>query len=144
MATNRGKKKIAWDIRVTLRLVGFEGSPEEITNLLGIQPTETWRRDDPVPDTLLRRRDNCWMVAAPCEPTIPLGEQVDILLEFVLPAATRFATLPPDVIVLLSCAVYDYTRDVVLALSKVAVQRLASLGAEIDIDYYDMSSTARD
>ena len=81
------------------------------------------------------------MMAAPCVESMPLSQQVDELLELVFPAAPQFSALPVNARVVLSCAVYDYTRDVILAISKPAVERLAALGAEIDIDYYDMTST---
>lgn len=131
----RGK----WEVKVGLDVYGFSCSPDEITKLLGMAPTRTWLRGDPVPRTILRREDNRWILNAACDTTVALREQVDSLLEQVSPAASRFAGLPSEARVQIFCAVYDSDRAVDLSFSKKAVEKIAALGAEINIDYYDLT-----
>jgi hypothetical protein len=127
------------EIAVSLDIHSFKRRPDQISKLLGLTPTRTWSHGDAIPKTILKRKSNHWILDAPCERTAPLSEQVDSLLEQVFPIAEKFASLPKEAKVQLFCVVYDHERSVVLGFSEQAIAKIAALGAEINIDYYDLS-----
>jgi len=133
--------KSKWEIKPSLVVRGFRVSPEEITRLLGVSPTKTWVRGDLVVplSSVLKRKDNAWLLAAPCAHTEPLTKQVEALLTKIAPAAAKFRQLPQGSVVELYCAIYDYERSVVIQFSKRALHDLAEIGAGIGIDYYDLT-----
>jgi hypothetical protein len=120
---------------------GFACAPDEITAILGILPSRTELRGDPVPETILKKKHNRWIYDAPSETSTAFSEQVDRLMEALLPSAKRFRDLPTDSTVMVFCAVYDYERDVILEVSTRAVKAMSELGAKLSIDYYDLSET---
>src|SRR5438874_502023 len=83
-------------VLVRLNVTDFECPAEEITRLLGLSPTRTWRRGEKVhPRAQNTHRQNGWSLSAPCDPyTTGLEEQVEALLRLVAPHVDRFATLP--------------------------------------------------
>ena len=71
-------------------------------------------------------------------------KQTRALLKLALPAASRFRDLPPGSRVRLYCAIYDYEREAVLQFPKDVLRGLADIGAEIDMDYYDLTEWPQD
>lgn len=124
---------------MSLVVSGFEGSPGEISALLGITPTRTWLRGDPIPPSIVTRKDNAWVLDAGCPETDTLSRQIEAVLKKASHAAPAFANLPPGVSVQLFCAISDYERAVVLEFPRQVICELAALGAQISIDYYDLS-----
>jgi len=127
------------EIRVRLDVYGFYCSPDEITTKLGIMPTSTWLRGDSVPRTTLQRKENRWIVSAPSSASMSLGDHILRLLEQLKPATSRFALLPSDAKVQVYCVVYDYHRRVILSVPATALASIAALGADLNLDYYDMT-----
>jgi hypothetical protein len=122
--------------------VGFD--PDEITSLLGVQPTRTWRFDDPVPRTLLRRKHDAWFLSIGYERldeehTIDLMSQVRRIFDRLQPdtaklidICTRLKLQP-----VLSCVLYIEGNDrPAVHFDTDIVQWLAQLQAEIDVDLY--------
>ena len=138
-ARTRGKK---WEIKVSLNVSGFAGSPSKITALLGIEPSRTWVAGDPVQNTTLKRQDNRWILDSPVDSAAPLSKHLESILSFASPAVGRFRMLPSGAKVQIFCAVYDYERAVVLEFTKDIITQLAAVGAGLGIDYYDMSEEA--
>ena len=130
-------------VMVSLRITDFECPAEEITRLLGLSPTRTWRRGEAVHLRAhnARHRQNGWRLSAPCDPsTTGLAEQLEALLCLVAPHAEQFAALPPGSEVELSCFIYACNHRPVITFSADAVRRLARLGAAIDVDCYDLTA----
>ena len=129
------------EIKARLTVARFECSPEEITQILGIRPTKTWLRGETVtPRAKNVHKSNGWTLRAPCDPlNSTVDEQVDSLISIITPHIEAFAKLPTGVYIELSCIlyVYDYSRPVI-GFSASTVRILAQIGANIDIDIYDL------
>jgi hypothetical protein len=117
--------------------------PQETSRLLGITPTKTWLAGDLVhPPAIHRYKDDGWVLKANYSRGVELTRYVEALIEQIKPSADRFHQLPAAVKVYVECAICDYQfRRTQLALSKKAVRGIARLGAELDIDYYDLSKS---
>ncbi len=128
------------EIKAKLIVRGFECSPEEITQLLNIYPTQTWLRGEPVSSRAKNvHKSNGWLLASPCDPVgSSIEAQIGSLFSVVVPQAEAFAKLPTGTKVELYCVIYvaDY-RDPVIIFPTDTVRILAQLGASVGIDIYD-------
>ena len=130
------------EVKVHLSITHFECFPDEITQILGITPTRTWQRGTPIPKSKGGvRKVNGWSLESPLDSTRSPEEQVDAILNKVMPNAERFEKLPPKCELNLSCAIYAYDDSQrVFSFSSEAVKALAAIGAPISIAYYDFTS----
>jgi len=126
--------------KTQLFITHFECSPDEITKILGISPTATWRKNDPIPkSTGGVRKVNGWRLESPVKPTASPEGQINSLLEIVAPNINRFKQLPTPSEVELSCAIYAYDESQrVFGFSLQTVQLLAKMNATIGVAYYDL------
>lgn len=129
------------EIKARLTVAEFECSPEEVTNLLGICPTKTWLCGETVtPRAKNVHKSNGCILISPRDPVnSTVDVQVDSLISIITPHIEAFAKLPAGVYIELSCIirVADYGRPVV-GFSADTVRVLAQIGANIDIDIYDL------
>jgi hypothetical protein len=142
-AAKESARQERWEIKVYLVISGFEGSPVAISRVLGIQPTRKKLRGEPVSfgelQTKLTRKANFWLLDSGCPTAATLTDQVAAVVRQVEGAAPRFADLPKGTTVTLSCAIYDYSRDVALVFDAPVISALAAIGADLNIDYYDLT-----
>ena len=135
----------AWQIITRLNVVGFSGEASEITRVLRIEPTKTWREGDlRDPKATIKHRDNGWSLKSPVDPhhTTP-GESVAALLA-VLPDLEAFNRLPTEAEVWLSCTIYGLTERPYFELSAESLAKLASIRASLDVDTYDLTSASEE
>jgi hypothetical protein len=132
-------KELAAEIKVSLVIYGFECSPHEISRLLEAEPTRTVTRGEPIPKTILKRNTNRWILDSGAAADAPLSVHFEALLKRA-PNTKKFATLPAETSVQISCAIYDRNRSVPLVFPSNVVQYAADIGADISLDYYDLGS----
>lgn len=134
----RGKKRT--EIKIRLSISGFSCPPEEVTQVLGLSPTKTWRRNDSIPRTIMVYKENGWRLEAPGSPYASVEKQCTVLMERITPRLEAFKELPPGSEVELSCVIYVYHNErPSLSFSPEVIRTLATIGGLIDIDYYDLS-----
>jgi hypothetical protein len=124
------------EIAVAMRLTGQDFSPEKVTPLLGVSPTNTWRLGDTVQNTLLKRKHDGWEFALPVQAVLDLEAQLCALLDLfesrrhsVLEVCDRFG-LEVEV----ACAVYVTDEAPIMHLSSRTMRRIATFNANLDID----------
>lgn len=127
-----------WRIVVELQVFGFTGSPDLITKILTVPPTKTWRVGDPVPPSILRRKENCWIREAGAAPAAPLEEHLAALADLITSIAQNFTRLPKDAGVEVFCDVYDYVGEVTMLLPRRFIEAIASIHASLRVDYCDL------
>ena len=123
-------------------LIGVGFNPDEVTSLLGVQPTETWRLGDLVPRTILRHKHDAWLWSTgyerlDAEHTIDLMSQVRRIFDRLHPdtaklidICTRLQLEPA-----LNCVLYvEGNYRPAVHFDSDIIQWLAQLRAEIDID----------
>jgi len=130
-----------FEIKARFTIAGFECSPEEITQILGIRPTKTWLRGEPVTSKAKNvYKENGWTLTSPCNPvSSTLDEQVDALISIIPPRIQAFAKLPAGVYIELACIirVADYSQPVI-GFSANTIRIIAQIGANIDVGIYDL------
>ncbi len=127
------------DVYLVVRGSGID--PKEISRVLDIKPTRTWRSGDLVyPPAVRQHKDDGWMLKANYSQGVQLTKYIEALVDQVESKADRFQNLPPATTVYVRCDICDHEfRRTDLGLSKKAIQGIAKLGADVDIDYYDLS-----
>lgn len=123
----------------SLGVYGFDEAPDEITALLGVEPSHTARRGDPYVNsqgkvtTRLNPR-NGWYVDHHLDPHASLEEQVEDLVGAVKRAREKFQKLPPGSQVELRCSVFLFGEYPELRISAHASDVLGAIGAAIVVD----------
>jgi hypothetical protein len=109
----------------------------EITDALGVNPTESWSKGDPGlynPS----RPDSGWCLHGPLPQTnTNLREHVEALLLILEQKTSAVRTLSEKYKTYLVCVgYYDETGSPGLSLSRAVVASMASLGLELNADLY--------
>ena len=131
----------------SLRIFGDELIPEEITELLGCQPTEAWRRGDVqsvrAGAPFLRKRGAWFLRAPPTEPE-DFNGQVAHLFAQTSNDLSVWENLRGKYQVDLFCGWFMSTSNDGVALSVAALRALADRGVELSLDVYDASEEGCD
>lgn len=116
-------------------ITGTRISPDEITELLGVVPTRIWRLDEPIQDTMLRRKHNGWCLTKRHE-SAELADLVKSLLNELLPNAETITRICSDYELdcELCCVAYVINQAPAINFDREIIRGLAQLGATLDID----------
>lgn len=120
---------------------GFECSPNEITKLMKVAPTQTWLRGEPVAANARNvQKQNGWQLMSQLDPTVTSMQQAieDILDR--LPDPSALKAVPSGSYLEMSCVVYSYDVRPFLELTSGVLSRMGVLGIDLDLDIYDLSS----
>ncbi len=122
------------EIKVKLVIADFECSPEEITKILEINPTKTWLKGEPVLPTARNfHKQNGWVLQSPNNSVnSTVDAQVESLLSIIAPHVDKFATLPKDVYIELSCVIFtDSDRFPAVGFSYNTIRMLAKISGSM-------------
>lgn len=127
-------------IKLRFNIYGFNCHPDEITNLIGIQPDHTWRLGDPVvPGVIKLHEENGWRVQSALSKEVKeLDSHWADIKNRLLIIKDAKKLLPENTHLELSVIVksYQYFPEVHFEIDQISL--LADLDAEIDIDIYDL------
>lgn len=124
------------EVKVHLTLTSADGSPEDVTARLGLQPTKSWRVGDPIGRSARSYATNGWSLSSGLDASAELDDHVRALLGLVEPVLPALRELPGHWNLELSCALYAREYVPACHFDRKTVERLASIGAEIDVDLY--------
>lgn len=128
------------ELRVSFVISNFRCSASEVTAVLGIEPSTTWLAGDIVPGTVMRRKRNAWVLEAHEDRGTSLESQASWLLSKLPATLQELRRRSVDFGTKLSCALYVVDERPALILEARSIQRLAELGACLDIDLYVLPS----
>lgn len=126
-------------IRASLILRGFGEDPQVITEITGLRPARAGRAGDPLlgpqgQATSRKVKHAYWSLHSRRDPTAPLTEHVNDILEQLGGAAHLFASLPRPTTISLRCTVIREDELPILSVSSRSLSRLGEIGAELEID----------
>ena len=130
------------EIKVGLLVTDFECDPSEVTRIINLEPTFTWRTGDLISKTgkgTAKHKENGWEW---CLPPLEGAEGVDFSVLFdrfvaeIAPIQERFKLLPSNHYVQLSCCAYIKEQAPAFVLDSSILQLLASINATVDFDIY--------
>ncbi len=97
-----------YTIQVKYVLTNFVVDPAEITRILGIQPSRTWRKGEIIPKTSLPHKSNGWLVESGLANTAEFEEHLDSLATALSPTIKKISNLPNGIEAEISCVIYIY------------------------------------
>jgi hypothetical protein len=133
------------EIQVCLRVTEFECSPDEISKILSITPSNTWLKGELIDKTkraTIRHKQNGWEICSrlfdeSLNNYSELQPHISNILDTVRPYRNNFKQLPSGSFVELSCVIYAYSEQTpAIHIDAVSVYELAYISASIDVDYY--------
>lgn len=128
-------------IRVYLVLTGFACDPSEITARTALKPEKTWRMGEKKEFSTDTYKESGWRFSAQADSPLELERQIDLLIVAIEPAMPILETLHEEANIEIACMVFAYDH-IPLHLSRTALNAVARLRAEIDIDLYSLPEEA--
>jgi len=123
-------------IRFHFQLIGDQITPEEISNYLGIAPSETWLTGDLTRGHGPRKKHNGWRLSTELYQTHDLDEQLIPLMAKILPKSREITQLIQKYNLTGEVSCHVDVVDVVpsINLKPDLLSKLAELGVYLDID----------
>jgi glycine cleavage system protein P-like pyridoxal-binding family len=139
MVYNRGMEST--DIVKTflsLNFYGFPENPVNVTEQLGIEPTEAWLEGDAKHHKLgfTKFPRNTWTLKAKVAETAPLNEHLANLLEIITPHKDRIRSLARKYESEFWFVLYADTGNPVIRLSPEIMSELAEFAVPVALDLY--------
>jgi hypothetical protein len=120
-------------------LTNFECDSSEISKVLALQPTKTWKLGDSIGRSSLCYEHNGWSLSVQIPGSEDLEEHIAQLLNKLSPAWDKLIKLGHAYDAEFACVIYSYkTQGPGVHLSKKMLQSMAEINAEFDVDYYCM------
>jgi hypothetical protein len=134
------------EISAAFSLTGFESTPDEITNILEIQPTKAWKVGDAIGKSSLTRKQNGWVLSSSLDKfSSDLEDHVKNVLEQLHPKWAVLVSLCSQYDAEVSCVIHSYSaQGPAIHFSKEILKQIAQLSAEIDVDYYSLANDSDD
>ncbi len=120
-------------ITVALVVSGFEDSPEEISRRIGADPTDTWKAGDLIREPGIRKKSNGWRLKSGFDGHSELEPHLRWLLDKLSPS-TDAGFGADGRSIDFSCNVVIADRAPSLTVPRDVMERIAQLGADLDID----------
>lgn len=121
---------------VSILITDENSSPEEITRLTGLQPTNIWYKGQAIPKTGLLKKANGWQLKSTLPLQSPLADHVNYLLTMVEPFSNQLRIFTGKYFSLLACAIYFDEHAPEVYLDPQVIAKLADLNLGLDIDLY--------
>lgn len=131
-------------VRVSLKILGFQGEPEAITRRIGLEPTKTWRKGELIPRTVRPRPTSGWELLAIEGGGPELAPQIERLLDRIRGKEALLSDFGREARLELSIVVYARESVPALHLPRETVEVLGKLGSAVDIDLYCLMSDQQD
>ncbi len=135
---------IAW-----FGLFGFECLPEKITEKLGIEPTETRRKDEyrtigkGKHERKRINKENAWLLKSELSRSVPIEKHIEHLLNKIKPYKQNFIEIAKQYSFELTAAIYYYEVNPGINLESKILKEIAELNMELGLDIYCLAGTVR-
>lgn len=123
------------ELQVALIISSFSCTPEQLTDLLGVSPSDTWLTGDPIGVGSGKRKFSGWRLKAPVSHGAPLGEHVAWLIQS-LPNNLNFTSVTSHWEVELAVVAHLYRTTPEMHLSSAQVAQVGRWNASVDVDLY--------
>lgn len=124
-------------ISAYFRLSGQNLEPEDITALVGVIPTNSWRTGDLIDPRLKKRRKyNAWIVESQLDKSAELDEHIKAVFEKLQPGWESLVKISPQFDTFICGVIYAYSYIPAINFDKYIIQKAGELNAGIDVDLY--------
>ena len=119
-----------------LRLVDFPCTVQEMTQRIGLQPTEAWHAGDPAPTPRPPRKFSAWHLRSRLPKSEVVEQHIIDVLDQIRGREAILRDIARDCKVTMECVGYFYEYYPGFALEADTVHRLGECSASIDLDFY--------
>lgn len=132
---NTSEREMKNEMYVYLGIEQFDNDPEEITNLVGLQPTSISRIGDPIGKSKLKCKHNYWAYRVDAKDNFELEYLIrEVLSKFENKEKLKEAIgLGKGYIV---CVLFDHDTEPSLEISSELMQEIAELKCAFWLDFY--------
>jgi len=126
------------EISIRLELRSDRVDPDRITEALGLQPSQIWRRGDAWGRRPRPRPENGWVLATPYRATWDADEPLRQLLDWIEPSRASLAELTTGGSVRGRLSIVGFQRDrgPSIYVDREVVRAIAQLGIDLNVDFY--------
>jgi uncharacterized protein DUF4279 len=125
------------ELHLFLAVTEFGDDPKIVTEMIGVQPSESWIRGDPMPNhPTARRTHSRWALHSGLHTSAGLEEQLLALLEKLESVGDRVRDIAAQFIAVVWAAAYTSDNNPGFGISPDLATRLGELGLGIDFDIY--------
>ncbi|SCC63871.1 protein of unknown function [Chitinophaga costaii] len=132
------------ETKVYLKIHDFDCSIEEITALIGIEPSKAGQKGDLLPkrNIELHRKFSSWVLESGVDIHASVDEHVDALINTITPRIKILKNLIATYNGELTIVVYTHSEyNIGMYIDKVKLGILLDLGVSLDIDIYFLNDT---
>ena len=126
---------------VRLEVLSTDQSPDQITATVGLSYDHCWYIGDKRAHTIIKEEKNGWVLGSGLPKTAALEEHIEALFSMLDTRTDAVKSLTTKSEVVVSCVVYADTPPA-LYFDETVINRLARLGASLDVDLYINESDA--
>jgi hypothetical protein len=127
------------EIKVSLKIHDFFCDASEITSILGISPTETWKKGEPTTQRgIVKYKSNGWVYRIIRNDVVLAGEVIDELINIFKDKLSNFEKLPQECYIEFSIVGFLDKGMPSFFFGKQNIGFLHAIGAEIDFDLYGL------
>ena len=127
------------EIAVSLKIMGFEYTVEEMSEMLRTKPSGTWIKGDAVSHgSSIKNDDNGWYIDSNLGSRHLLEQHVSDIYERIKHNISGFKKVGEFCSLELSCCIYFSDDIPEIHFSKEALAFLATIQCEIDLDLYQL------
>lgn len=129
------------EVKVDFRIVGFDCTAEEITEILGVSPSRVYLKGEKVSTkSFVERKENIWLLESTSNSNLDLESHLENLSQKIKPYLDSFKIVCEKYYCEFSCCLYlDKDSDDSIPsvhLDKAFTVLLKELNAETDIDIF--------
>ena len=118
--------------------------PAEITEQVGCEPTDCWKKGDLNETTHMERKFSRWSVESRLEKTEPIVEHIRDVLKQLEPHINKVNELPATMIRHMQTVAYFHSNSPWFHFDEDVVAGCAALNLSIDCDFYTLYSDKRE
>lgn len=127
------------NVMVQLSMYGDDFHPQDITDKLGIQPTEYWRKGENVAEKVLIRKNNCWRCSTGYQDSLDINEQVSHIMELFQGKTIEINELVSsyNLEIIISIVInIENNQKPAMYFNRQIIEFINLIKAEVDIDLY--------
>ncbi|AFZ28098.1 hypothetical protein Cylst_6130 [Cylindrospermum stagnale PCC 7417] len=125
------------EISAAFVITDFDYDPNEITSILGILPTRTSRIGDLIGKSILRRKENAWVLKSQLEQSADIESHIKDVLARLQPSWEKLVEICSQYYTEISCVIYCYDQQSpAIHFNKAIIRSAFELNAQISVDYY--------
>jgi hypothetical protein len=126
------------DCRASLRITGDDLEPNEVTRLLGCQPSEAWEKGQPMPGRARAPRANTggWLLRSDLPKLSELEAKIQNILDRITDDREAWLAIHNRFRADIFCGLFMHEMNQGFELSPSILRRLADRGLKIGFDIY--------